>query len=106
MALSPFVAAIFNTVRAVPRGKVTTYGQIAVICGRPRAARIVGYAVAHCEKYGPMPAHRVVFRDGSLCQNHVFGAGVQRKLLENEGVGFLADGRVDMDNYWWDGELC
>lgn len=101
MTLSPFITQIFATVRAIPRGKVATYGQIAIICGRPRAARIVGYAVAHAEKHGPMPAHRVVFRDGSLCHDHVFGRGVQRELLEREGVGFLADGRVDMSKYWW-----
>ena len=102
MALSPFIAKIYETVRAIPRGKVATYGQIAILAGHPRAARIVGYAVAHSEKHGPMPAHRVVFRDGSLCKGHIFGAGVQRKLLENEGVGFLPDGRVDMDACWWE----
>lgn len=102
MALSPFITKIFETVREIPRGKVATYGQIAILAGHPRAARIVGYAVANSEKHGPMPAHRVVFKDGSLCKSHVFGAGVQRKLLEHEGVGFLSDGRVDMDAYWWD----
>lgn len=102
MALSPFITKIFETVREIPRGKVATYGQIAILAGHPRAARIVGYAVANSEKHGPMPAHRVVFKDGSLCKSHVFGAGVQRKLLEHEGVGFLPDGRVDMDAYWWD----
>lgn len=100
--MTPFVEQIFATVRKIPKGKVATYGQIAVLTGRPRAARIVGYAVANSEKYGPMPAHRVVFRDGSLCRPHIFGPGMQRKLLEREGVGFLPDGRVDMDQYWWE----
>lgn len=103
MSLSPFIENIYAVVRSIPKGAVATYGQIALLAGRPRAARIVGYAVAQSEKHGPMPAHRVVFKDGSLCKGHIFGHGVQRKLLENEGVGFLADGRVDMENFWWNG---
>lgn len=102
MSLSPFFENIFAAIRSIPKGRVATYGQIAILAGRPRAARIVGYAVAQSGKYGPLPAHRVVFKDGSLCKSHIFGHGVQRKLLEHEGVGFLADGRVDMAQYWWD----
>lgn len=99
---SPFINKIFELVRAIPQGKVATYGQIAILAGSPRASRIVGYAMAHSERHGPMPAHRVVFKDGSLCKGNVFGEGVQRKILEKEGVGFLPDGRVDMNEYWWD----
>ena len=46
----------------------------------------------------------MIFKDGSLCAGEVFGSPqVQRLMLEEEGVGFLPDGRVDMENYRWEG---
>ena len=57
----------------------------------------VGYALSHVDGEG-LPCHRVVFADGSLARDAVFGGeGVQRRLLEAEGVPFLPDGRVDME---------
>ena len=93
---TPVNQHIFARVAAHPAGKGLSYGQIALLCGRPRASRIVGAAVAN----GPpgLPYHRVVYQDGSLCRPDVFGGPqLQRRRLESEGVTFTADGRVRME---------
>ena len=100
-----FYAAVYAAVRQIPAGKVATYGQIALLAGSPRASRIVGGALHHNPDPIITPCHRVVFRDGSLAPDFVFGGEMaQRSLLEAEGVAFLPDGRVDMPRCQWTGE--
>lgn len=97
-----FYDAVFQTAARIPPGRVATYGQIAFLAGRPRASRIVGGAMARAPD--GIPCHRVVYRDGTLSPPDVFGApGIQRMLLEGEGVTFLPDGRVDLSRCQWDG---
>lgn len=67
--------------------------------GSPRAARAVGYAMAACTDPA-VPCHRVMARDGTI-REHAFGPGVQRALLEAEGVPFTPDGRVDLSRCRW-----
>lgn len=53
-----------------------------------------------------IPCHRVLYRDGSLCKGEAFGApAIQRDMLEQEGVSFREDGRVDLGQCLWDGQL-
>ena len=93
---------IYDVVCSIPKGKVATYGQVAALAGNPRWARVVGYALHVNPKPGEIPCHRVVNRDGRTAAAFAFGgADMQRKLLEEEGVGFLPDGRVDMKRYQW-----
>lgn len=75
----------------LPQGKVTTYGDIAIMAGHPRAARIVG-GIAH---HGPdsLPWHRLVHADGRLAIGFPGGVDVQRQLLEAEGIKCI-DSRV------------
>ena len=93
---------IYHQVKRIPRGRVATYGTVAAMAGNQRWARVVGYAL-HVnpqpgEGEGSIPCHRVVKKDGSLAEGFAFGGeGVQRRLLEREGVTFLPDGRVDMN---------
>jgi len=95
-----FYEKIYDAVRKIPRGNVSTYGNIAKACGNPKASRIVGYALHRNPYYGDVPCHRVVFKDGRLAKSFVFGGeGVQHQMLENEGITFLADGRVDMKKH-------
>ena len=82
---------IYDIVRQIPCGFVTTYGQIALLIGNPRL--------------GVIPCHRVVNRFGGLSPAFAFGGdNQQRILLEGEGVTFLEDGRVDMKKHMWYGE--
>ncbi len=93
---------VYDMVCQIPRGTVATYGQIARLVGEPRGARLVGYALHGNPQPGVIPCHRVVFADGSLASAFAFGGeGVQRELLEGEGVAFLPDGRVDMRRCRW-----
>ncbi|MDD4164380.1 MAG: MGMT family protein [Eubacteriales bacterium] len=89
---------IYEQVQRIPKGKVATYGQIANLAGNHRWSRVVGYALHMNPDQRKIPCHRVVKKDGSLSTALVFGGiNEQRILLENEGVVFLEDGRVDMD---------
>ena len=101
-----FYDDVYNVVKKIPKGKVATYGQIAILCNSPRASRAVGYAL-HCNPQpGIIPCHRVVNRFGALAPAFAFGGkDVQRKLLEDEGV-FVSDSfMVDMEKYLWDGKM-
>ena len=99
-----FFARTYALVRQIPEGRVASYGQIARMLGEPRRARFVGFAMHGSPGMaGGVPCHRVVFKDGSLAPGFAFGGpDVQRDMLEAEGVGFLADGRVDMARYSWE----
>lgn len=91
---------IYAQVKRIPAGKVASYGLVATMAGNPRWARVVGYAL-HVNPYpGEVPCHRVVKKDGSLAEGFAFGGeDVQQRLLEQEGVTFLPDGRVDMASH-------
>ncbi len=93
---------IYEIVEQIPKGKVTNYGTIAMLCGNPKASRAVGFALHQNPKPGIIPCHRVVFKDGSLCTGFAFGGfDAQKKLLLDEGVHFLPDGRVDLKSSGW-----
>lgn len=89
-----FNKRVYEVVRRIPKGKVATYGQVAVLVGAPRNARFVGYALHSNPEPGVIPCHRVVFRDGSLAPGFAFGGPErQRLLLEEEGVALHAPER-------------
>jgi methylated-DNA-protein-cysteine methyltransferase related protein len=95
------MARVFALVRACPVGRVTTYGWLAKTVGYPRGARMVGWIMN--ESPEGVPAHRVINSKGELSGSWAFGQpGVMRQLLEQEGILFSADGRVDLKRYGWD----
>ncbi|MFA6688923.1 MAG: MGMT family protein [Sphaerochaetaceae bacterium] len=97
---------VYDLVGRIPSGSVATYGLVAFLAGNPRASRIVGSLMAHVPEGLGLPCHRVVYRDGSLCKGFSFGGadeGYQRWLLEQEGVVFSVDGKVDIARCLWDG---
>ena len=89
---------VLSVVEEIPEGCVATYGQIARLTGRDRNARLVGKILSMSEYYGSYPCHRVVNHAGRLAPYFP----EQRERLLEEGVRFLADGRVDMKRYQWD----
>ena len=91
---------IYEVVRNIPKGKVATYGQVATLAGNPRWARVVGYALHNNPDPSTIPCHRVVNREGKVAAAFVFGgSGVQRGLLESEGIVFEPDGTIDLEKY-------
>lgn len=107
--MGSFADAVFAVVRRIPRGNVTTYGQIARLIGHPRSARYVGFALRSNPSPGSgaenIPCHRVVFADGRICEGFQFGGpDVQRAMLEDEGVAFVDRMHVDLDACRWRGE--
>ena len=93
---------IYAVVRQIPPGRVATYGQVAARAGNPRWARVVGYALHVNPEPGVIPCHRVVNRFGETSKAFACGGeDVQRSLLEDEGVRFTAEGRVDLEQFLW-----
>ncbi|MBQ3068332.1 MAG: MGMT family protein [Clostridia bacterium] len=93
---------IYEVVRQIPKGRVATYGQVALLAGNPRWSRVVGYALHRNPAPGVIPCHRVVNREGRVAPAFAFGgSGVQRELLEKEGVEFRQDGTVDLKRFGW-----
>lgn len=108
MSLPAGWSRIYQIVRRVPRGRVATYGGIALLAGKPRGARQVGYALAALRgARHDVPWQRVL---GARPRGHAaisildpVGAAVQRRLLEEEGVVFDARDRVDLSRFGWSG---
>ncbi len=93
---------IYEVVKSIPKGKVATYGLVALLAGNPRLARVVGYALHVNPQPGVIPCHRVVTKNGEVSKAFAFGGeNMQRTLLAEEGVEFLEDGRVDMSRFLW-----
>lgn len=91
----------------IPYGKVVTYGQIALLCGKPGNARQVGYALNRRVTGENIPAHRVVNAKGHLSGAKAFATGhTQRMLLEAEGVEVSEEQRVDLKKYGWRNTLA
>ncbi len=93
---------IYEAVKQIPPGKVSTYGIIANLANMPRSAKIVGYAL-HCNpKPIEIPCHRVVNRFGKLSNSFAFGGtDAQKQLLESEGVVVFNE-TVDLEKYLYD----
>jgi len=91
---------IYEVVKTIPEGKVATYGQVALLAGNPRWARVVGYALHVNPEPGNIPCHRVVNREGKVAPGFAFGGEeIQRHMLESEGIVFELDGSIDLEKY-------
>lgn len=99
-----FFALVYEVVKQIPPGRVTSYGAIARYLGTGRSSRMVGWAMNSSHRLPePVPAHRVVNRNGLLTGKHHFGdEGRMQALLEAEGVKVLNDKVVDFEHLNWD----
>ncbi len=99
--ITTLATRIFALVKACPQGRVTTYGALAKAVGYPRGARMVGWIMN--ESPEGVPAQRVINSKGELSGSWAFGSpDLMRQLLENEGIVFSEDGRVDLKRYGWE----
>ena len=95
--MKTFKDQVFEIVKKIPKGKVTTYGEIALKLGKLRGARQVGWALHQNKEGSGVPCHRVVDRNGRLAPNFAFdGAIEQKRRLEAEGVSFRDEMHVEL----------
>lgn len=98
-----FFERVYEVVRKVPYGRVTSYGAIARYLGTGRSARMVGWAMNNAHALEDVPAHRVVNRIGVLTGKHHFpGSRLMEQLLEQEGIRVRDDQVVDFKRVFWD----
>lgn len=90
-----FCEEVYQIVRQIPSGKVSTYGEIAALLGMPQCSRMVGRALKQVPENLSIPCHRVVNAAGRL----VPGWEEQKNLLQEEGVSFKSNGCVDLKNH-------
>ena len=102
MSKNDFFQRVYDVVRTIPFGRVTTYGLIAKKLGTASSARTVGWALNACHNDSSIPAHRVVNRNGLLSGKHHFkGLDLMKQLLENEGIEVNDDKVVDFSIKLW-----
>ena len=110
MTAPNFYEQVYAVVRRVPRGRVTSYGRVARMLGRPRAARAVGYALnalkdRHADpRYADVPWQRIINSQGRISiVNREFSANRQADLLREEGVAVDERLQIDLERYLWSG---
>lgn len=98
---------IYEVVRHIPKGRVTSYGAIAAAIGMKSGARLVGYAMNNCHRVTPkVPAHRVVNSSGLLTGKFHFGTPTRmQELLEREGIKVEGDKVVNFKQCFWEPSL-
>lgn len=98
-----FFENVYEVVRLIPRGRVTSYGAIATYLGSGKSARVVGYAMNAAHAQVPaVPAHRVVNRKGLLTGKHHFGSpDLMEKLLKRDGVKVVNNQVKDFEKLFW-----
>lgn len=98
-----FFNRVYEVVRQIPEGRVTSYGAIANYLGTGKSARMVGWAMNAAHALEDVPAHRVVNRAGLLTGKHHFsGTNLMQQLLESEGLTVKNDKIVNFSKHFWD----
>ena len=99
-----FFEDVYEVVRLIPHGRVTSYGAIASYLGNKGSSRMVGWAMNGSHRITPfVPAHRVVNRNGLLTGKHHFGApDMMQQMLEEEGVEVREDKVINFKKLYWD----
>jgi methylated-DNA-protein-cysteine methyltransferase-like protein len=99
---------IYTVVRQIPKGKVATYGQVADLADLPGQARLVGYALYRVDmNLSDIPWHRVINAKGEVSHSPLRRGTdyLQRSLLEDEGIQFSSNDKIDLKQYLWDPKL-
>lgn len=99
-----FYEMVYQVVRLIPKGRVSSYGAIAAYLGAKTSSRVVGYAMNGAHRIKPkVPAHRVVNRNGLLTGKHHFETPYKmQELLEKEKIKVVNDMIEDFENLFWD----
>jgi methylated-DNA-protein-cysteine methyltransferase-like protein len=98
---SLFAQKVFQVVRAIPKGKILSYGQVAILVGVPRGARAVGGVLFGLGPESRVPWHRVINSQGGISTYRIGSGALQKKRLQKEGLRFSREGRVDLKRHQW-----
>ena len=102
MKRTSFFQDVYDVVRLIPKGKVTSYGAIAAYLGSKKSSRMVGWAMNSSHSIEDVPAHRVVNRNGLLTgKNHFDSPERMRELLESEGIRVKDNQIQNFEDYFW-----
>jgi len=97
-----FTRQVKANIRRIPRGRVATYGQIAALAGRERAARGVAWILHSSSDVASLPWHRVIGGRGAISLPRGRGFAEQKRRLAAEGVMVGRGGRVELERYQWE----
>ncbi len=100
--ITPFSRKVVRIIKAIPEGKVLTYGTIAALAGNPRSARQVSRILHSMSAKHSLPWHRVINARGQISLKTGNGYELQKKLLEIEGITFFSNDVVNLEEYLWD----
>ncbi len=101
--MTEFQCLVYEIVRLIPKGSVSTYGAIAKALGTAKSSRMVGYAMNNAQNIPDIPAHRVVNRNGVLTGKHHFiGQKSMEELLNEEGILVKNDQIINFKEVFWD----
>ncbi|TKJ18102.1 MAG: DNA methyltransferase [Promethearchaeota archaeon Loki_b32] len=98
---SDFTEKIVHIIKNIPKGKVLTYGFIAKLAGNPRAARQVSWTLHSSTKKYNLPWHRVINSKGIIALKSIEDREYQKNLLEQEGITFSDEFKLDLKKYLW-----
>jgi len=98
---TPFTLAVKDRIKKIPKGKVCTYGILAISAGNPQAARQVARILHACSRKDGLPWHRVVNRNGKISLKPYQGYEIQKQLLKAEGIEFNSDDTICFDSFLW-----
>ncbi len=98
---TPFTREVKAVIRGIPRGRVATYGQVAALAGRERAARGVSWILHSSSETAGLPWHRVIGGQGRISLPRGRGFEEQRRRLVAEGVAVGPGGRIDLERFQW-----
>ncbi len=96
-----FFQDVYEVVKLIPYGRVSSYGAIATYLGAKSSARMVGYAMNSADKNSNIPAHRVVNRNGQLSGKHAFSEPSMAERLAAEGILVENDVILNFNTYFW-----
>jgi len=101
MTHNNFTKTVIHIIKHIPKGKVLTYGRIAKLAGSPRAARQVSWILHSSSRKYKLPWHRVISSNGTISLKSIDSKSIQKHLLQQEGVKFSNDLKVDLNQYLW-----
>ncbi len=97
-----FTSEVIRLIKAIPKGSVATYGQIAYMTGLYPSVRRVVWILHSCSEKEGLPWHRVVNRKGCISLKPGAGYEKQKKLLMREGIVFNSKDRIDLEKFLWE----